>query len=1278
MIELAPGTLNVTGGYTQESAGSFLASIGGTTAGSQFGQLNVTGQANLNGALEVSLFGGFTPALSDSFPIMTFGSQSGRFATETGLSIGGGLNFTALIGPSSLDLVLSAPVSYTVTTTANSGGGSLRDAIEAADASAGGFTINFNIPTTDPGFATASVAYGTINYWTIAPASPLPAITTSTTINGFSQLGFSNYLPGIVISGAQAGLGSDGLDLTGNGVRVLALTIDGFSGAGIKIESNGDVIQDCNVGTDSSVLHAAGNGVGIQITGASSLIGTDGHGGSAQDLLERDVISGNAGSGIWLEGAGATENVLGGNLIGTDITGTAALPNGQAGVLLSDGASNNSIGGTSSGAGNLISGNATGVDLSDSSANVVQGNLIGLDQSGSLALGNTGAGVLVEAGSASNTIGGAVGGARNVISGNAAGVSVTGAATTGTLIAGNLIGTDLKGAVAVGNRMAGIDLAGGTAATIGGKTKLASNLISGNDGDGLDVGSGVTNTLIQANYVGIDQTGVKPLGNKGDGVSIDAAPGTTLGGVVQGAGNVISGNALAGLLIDGVASPAALVVGNRIGTDYTATTAIGNGTFGIMESGATGVTIGGTVSGSQNIISGNVGAGIGLSGGTTGTVVQGNLIGTDDTGANPLGNGTGVLIGGDSANNTIGGTASGAGNTVAFSAGIGVDVAATAGTGNAIRLNAIFSNTALGIDLGGDGVTLNNSAGHFGPNDFQNFPVITAVSSAAGTTTVSGTLSSTPSETFALDFYTLSSINRSGYGEGRYVLGSSSISTDNSGNASFSFSYPNTTAGSQFVTATATDSNGNTSEFSHEFGIDHPPTARIGFTTLTVGEGAPIKFDGTTSSSPDGDSLLYTWAFGDGATATGPAPSHTYTAVGTDQVTLTVSDGLGGLSTATATITVVDVPPQFTRNAFLPPQTYNTTAPGDDFGESVAAVDGNVAIGAPNANGPAVSDTGAVYLHDGVPTDNGVSTTYVYGSLMHVFADPHPATGDLFGASLAVVGNELVIGAPGSSSSGARNGVVYVFDADYDSATFGSLLATLSIPDSDAQANAQFGASVGTTDTNILVGAPGKDGGRGEVYEYEGDTTQATFGDLMLKVASPSPVPLAHFGAAVAGLGDNVIATAPLASTPDADAFGMVYLLDGATGSVLSSIANPNNSSGFGSSVASVGANIVIGSPLDGSAGTAFLYSPSGGLLTTFIQPDSGGGGFGAAVAGTGNTALIGAPAPRSAPATPVRPISSTPIRPVRRSGKRSPPRESRFPKLAVFSEQRWASTPEA
>ena len=207
-----------------------------------------------------------------------------------------------------------------------------------------------------------------------------------------------------------------------------------------------------------------------------------------------------------------------------------------------------------------------------------------------------------------------------------------------------------------------------------------------------------------------------------------------------------------------------------------------------------------------------------------------------------------------------------------------------------------------------------------------------------------------------------------------------------------------------------------------------------------------------------------------------------------------------------------------------------------------------------------------------------------------------------------------------------------MFDANDEGSTFGDLLATLTIPDASALNDAHFGAAVGATDTNIVVGAPGQDDGTGAAYEFEGDPTQATFGDLLLDFPNPASQPNSDFGAAVAGAGDNVIVGAP--SVNLAGVIGGVFLFDGTTGSLITSIANPDASTtiGFGSAVASVGSNILIGSPDDNDgAGAAYLYAPpatagSATFLTTFIQPDGGGGNFGTSVAGTQNTALIGAP----------------------------------------------------
>ncbi len=906
--------------------------------------------------------------------------------------------------------------------------------------------------------------------------------------------------------------------------------------------------------------------------------------------------------------------------------------------------------------------------------------MIGTDWTGTLALGNTGAGVLVDAGSTSNTVGGPVGGARNVISGNAVGVEITGAATSGTDIAGNLIGTDITGAVPVPNTSAGVSIAGAAGTTIGGATVLAQNVISGNSGDGIDLGGGATNTLIQGNYIGIDQTGSQRVGNQGVGISVTTVTGVTIGGTVHGDDNVISANVGSGVSISGASGTGIIVLGNFIGTDYTGKSALGNGADGIAVSDPRGVTIGGTVSGSANIISANAGAGIALLDDADDELIEGNLIGTDITGSNPLGNGIGILVDGGSSDNTIGGTVAGAGNTIAFSAGAGVNVDPTGGTGNAIRLNSIFSNTGLGIELG-TGVTTNPPGGpHTGPNDLQNYPVITALTTGGGTTTISGTLNSTPSTTFALDFFALSVINASRYGEGRYVLGSDPVTTNAAGNASFTFSFPTPAQGATYVSTTATDPNGNTSEFSLAFGTDLKPTAIIGFTSLTVDEGVPVPFDGSASLDPEGGGLTYDWSFTDGTMLTGEEVVHRFLEVGTFTVTLTVSDGFGGSSSAMATIMVLDVPPSFVPQSFTPPQTFTARAPGDGFGTSVASVAGNAAVGDPFDNG-----SGAVFLYDGDSSDNGVYTQYTYGQLIHTFADPHQAAGDEFGASIATVGNDLLIGAPGSSLTGPGDGVAYLFDADPSDPDFGVLLATFTLPDPDPAGEAHFGAAVAAANTNAIIAAPGKDGGTGEVFLFAGDPTQLNFGTLLLDITNPDLQAGSQFGAAVAGIGSDVIAGAPSDNTAGPGA-GIVYVFSGTTGAEEVAIENPHplTSTGFGSAVGSVGPNVLIGSPNDNSeAGAAFLYgyvpatppSPPT-LLETFIQPDGGGGHFGASVAGLGTTALIGTQRVRpSAPATQERPTSSTRIHRARRSACRSRRCKSPRPSPATTSAARSGSS---
>ena len=215
--------------------------------------------------------------------------------------------------------------------------------------------------------------------------------------------------------------------------------------------------------------------------------------------------------------------------------------------------------------------------------------------------------------------------------------------------------------------------------------------------------------------------------------------------------------------------------------------------------------IGGPAAGNGNVISGNDQAGVRLTGGATANSVQGNIIGVNASGTGVLGNGIGVHVDGASTN-VIGGLAAGAGNEIAFSTTIGVLVG-QGSSDNAIFGNAIHQNGTLGIDLVGDGVTANDPGDiDEGANNRTNFPVLSA---AAGG--VQGTLNSFPDATFRIEFFGNLACDASGNGEGQILLGSTSVTTDATGNATIPLF---AAAVDQFVTATATDSSNNTSEFS--------------------------------------------------------------------------------------------------------------------------------------------------------------------------------------------------------------------------------------------------------------------------------------------------------------------------------------------------------------------------------------------------------------------------------------------------------------------------------
>ncbi|NIM48127.1 MAG: CSLREA domain-containing protein, partial [Gemmatimonadales bacterium] len=297
-----------------------------------------------------------------------------------------------------------------------------------------------------------------------------------------------------------------------------------------------------------------------------------------------------------------------------------------------------------------------------SSGNVVEGNFLGTDVAGAIALGN---GVGVEVAGPNNTIGGSTPSARNVISGQFRGIS---GGAMGTVVQGNLIGTDAAGtsALTLGNTN-GIRFDGASNTVIGGTSAAERNVISGNGFGVVLLGGGVSNNVVQGNYIGTDVTGATAVGNSFDGVL--AGDGAIIGGTADGAGNVISGNGWNGLSISGTG---ALIWGNLIGTDASGTTALGNGSDGIGITG-TNHSIGGTTTDAGNVISDNA---IGIVVGGTQVRVQGNFIGTDVTGMVALGNGSGIEVHGS--DNTIGGT-TGARNVISASGADGIQIIGTSG-----------------------------------------------------------------------------------------------------------------------------------------------------------------------------------------------------------------------------------------------------------------------------------------------------------------------------------------------------------------------------------------------------------------------------------------------------------------------------------------------------------------------------------------------------------------------------------------------------------------------
>lgn len=516
------------------------------------------------------------------------------------------------------------------------------------------------------------------------------------------------------------------------------------------------------------------------------------------------------------------------------------------------------------------------VRLQDGGNNIVQGNRLG----SSLAGQTIGEDAIAIFNSPDNIVGGNSPAKRNVISSagisgtGGVGIRIDGAAATNNRIVGNYVGTEPTGLSAAPNGSGGVLLVNAPGNFVGGGALGEGNLISGNIGHGIQLqGAMSTGNVIRGNVIGLNASLDAPLGNSRSGIWVlpSAGENNTIGGLVDspgiGDGNIISGNTLEGIRLS---KSGQTVLGNVIGTNLQGDPGLGNQANGIrIQAGPQ--HIGNGAANGRNVVSGNAQNGILIESGAEAVTVAGNYIGVDIDG-DPRGNsGSGIAID-EAFNNHVGPN-----NVIQSNTGDGILItASTAGHGNVLTNNSLYLNGELGIDLGGEEVTPNDSSdSDSGPNRLQNFPVIQTVTGAP-VNRVGGTLESTPNRSFIVEVYTSPMADGTGHGEGRTFEGAFPVETGSDGNGSFSVGFGMGQSG-DCVSATARDEgSGDTSEFSECIVIPDPQEASLDFgdapeelgypttllsngarhvlaTGLFLGSGADAETDGQPTADAEGD-----------------------------------------------------------------------------------------------------------------------------------------------------------------------------------------------------------------------------------------------------------------------------------------------------------------------------------------------------------------------------------------------------------------------------------------
>jgi titin len=659
----------------------------------------------------------------------------------------------------------ASAATISVTTTADSGAGSLRQAI-----------IDAQAPGPDE-IVFAPGGRGTITIST----TQLPSLAADTTVTGTRTGGVPDVelhcSDPLIGTGLQPAPSATGVVVTGLSITHCTNGIFVVPGAGLTVR--GAWIGQTRAGAaDANTVNSIGAAAPAQLVVGGPAAG-DGN----------LIVGGGAGIGATDAGAGV---VVRGNTITGAVNNGVYLTN-ASGPVVQD---------------NVVSGTGSGITLVRGAGARLLGNRVGTDAAGATAAPNSLVGINL-AGTIDASVGGAAPGEGNVVSGVAGddhcavALQPNGdARATRTVVAGNRIGTTASGLAALTPAgFHGICVVNAVDTVVGGTAPGAGNVIGGFASSGITINNGSSGTVVRGNTIGMAVDGSGVIGNDlGIGVAADS-PGTLIGGSVAGARNVVGGNRV-GIY---AAGPSTHVEGNLVGLAPDGRTVVGNGEGIWLNGGAADLRVGDGTPAGANVVSGNTAVGVELVT-TSGAVVAGNIIGRSADGSESRPNG---FYGGvrvlDSKGGVVGGDAPGDANLIDSGQNPGIRVEGDNQLGTQLLGNLLRGSPySLGIDLLPLDVTANDLGdGDAGPNGLQNFPVLVT----ARTTAVDGMVNTKPATPVRIQVFSTSADRHETYA----LLAERNVTTDATGNATFSI--PVTATLGTSVAATATTADG-TSELS--------------------------------------------------------------------------------------------------------------------------------------------------------------------------------------------------------------------------------------------------------------------------------------------------------------------------------------------------------------------------------------------------------------------------------------------------------------------------------